>query len=101
MSDSDGDSGDASDAVDPGEVRHVADLARVALDDEEASQFAEQFVDILAYFDSLDGVPEVDREADLANVMRADEVHEGLSQGEALRNAPETVEDYFEGPRVS
>jgi aspartyl-tRNA(Asn)/glutamyl-tRNA(Gln) amidotransferase subunit C len=90
-----------SESVDPEEVRHVADLARVALEEEEATRFAEQFGDILAYFDALDEVPEVDRDADLANVMRADEVRDGLSQEEALANAPETVDGYFKGPRVS
>ena len=90
-----------SDSVDSGEVRHVADLARVALDDEEVSRFADQFGDILAYFDALDEVPEVDREADLTNVMRADDVRDSLSQEEALENAPETVDGYFKGPRVS
>ena len=89
------------DAVDPETVEHVAELARVDLTEAETERFAAQFADILDYFDTLDQVPEADFEADLANVMRADEVHEGLSQGEALRNAPETVEDYFEGPRVS
>ncbi|MFC5969941.1 Asp-tRNA(Asn)/Glu-tRNA(Gln) amidotransferase subunit GatC [Halomarina salina] len=90
-----------SDSVDPEEVRHVADLARVALDDEEVSRFADQFGDILAYFDALDEVPEVDSDADLTNVMRADDVRDGLSQEEALENAPETVDGYFKGPRVS
>jgi aspartyl-tRNA(Asn)/glutamyl-tRNA(Gln) amidotransferase subunit C len=90
-----------SEPVDPEEVRHVAGLARVALDDEEATRFAEQFGDILAYFDALDEVPEVDRDADLSNVMRADEVRDGLSQEEALANAPETVDGFFKGPRVS
>jgi aspartyl-tRNA(Asn)/glutamyl-tRNA(Gln) amidotransferase subunit C len=90
-----------SEPVDPEEVRHVAGLARVALDDQEATRFAEQFGDILAYFDALDEVPEVDRDADLSNVMRADEVRDGLSQEEALANAPETVDGFFKGPRVS
>ncbi|MFD1512384.1 Asp-tRNA(Asn)/Glu-tRNA(Gln) amidotransferase subunit GatC [Halomarina rubra] len=90
-----------SEPVDPEEVRHVADLARVALNDEEATRFAEQFGDILAYFDALDEVPAVERDADLTNVMRADDTREGLSQEEALRNAPETVDGYFKGPRVS
>ena len=88
------------DRVDDAEVRHVADLARVDLDDDEVELFAEQFADILEYFDALDEVPEVDAEADLANVMRPDEVRECLTQEEALRNAPETEDGFFKGPRV-
>ncbi|WP_121822358.1 Asp-tRNA(Asn)/Glu-tRNA(Gln) amidotransferase subunit GatC [Halostella salina] len=87
--------------VDPEEVRHVADLARVDLADEDVDRFAEQFADILGYFETLDEVPEVDRDADLVNVMREDEVRESLSQSEALANAAETDDGYFEGPNVS
>ncbi|WP_435195171.1 Asp-tRNA(Asn)/Glu-tRNA(Gln) amidotransferase subunit GatC [Natronomonas sp. EA1] len=87
--------------VDHEEVRHVASLARVALDDDEVERFAAQFDDILAYFDTLDEVPEVEREEDLANVMRPDEVREGLSQEEALANAPESEAGFFKGPKVS
>jgi aspartyl-tRNA(Asn)/glutamyl-tRNA(Gln) amidotransferase subunit C len=89
-----------SDSVDPDEVRHVAGLARVDLEEPEVERFADQFGDILAYFDALEDVPEVDREADLANVFRADEVREGLTQEEALRNATETEDGRFKGPRV-
>jgi len=87
--------------VDPEEVRHVASLARVDLDDEAADEFAEQFADILEYFETLDEVPEVEAEPDLVNVMREDEVHDGLTQEEALRNAEETEDGYFKGPNVS
>jgi len=88
-------------AVDPEEVRHVADLARVDLDESELDLFAEQFADILAAFETLDEVPEMEREPELTNVMRPDELREGLSQAEALRNAPETEDGQFKGPRVS
>jgi aspartyl-tRNA(Asn)/glutamyl-tRNA(Gln) amidotransferase subunit C len=87
--------------VDGEEVRHVAELARVDLADEEVEEFAAQFADILSYFDTLDEVPEIDTEEELVNVMRPDEVREGLTQEEALRNAAETEEGQFKGPRVS
>ena len=78
----------------------MASLARVDLDDEEADRFAEQFADILAYFETLDEVPEVESEPDLTNVMRADEVRESLSQAEALQNA-DSEDGFFKGPKVS
>ena len=87
--------------VDAAEVEHVAELARVDLDTEEADAFAAQFAEILEYFDALDEVPEVDPDEELLNVMRADEVEEGLDQAEALQNAPETEDGLFKGPRVS
>ncbi|WP_418284924.1 Asp-tRNA(Asn)/Glu-tRNA(Gln) amidotransferase subunit GatC [Halorubrum sp. DTA46] len=88
-------------AVDAEEVRHVAELARVRLDDDEVDAFADQFADILEYFEALDEVPETEREEELVNVMRADEVRDGLSQEEALSNADETEDGFFVGPRVS
>jgi len=103
-----GDGGDAdasaesvAAAVDAEEVRHVADLARVRLADEEVDEFAAQFGDILEYFEALDEVPETEREEELVNVMRPDEVEAGLSQEEALSNAEETADGYFVGPKVS
>ena len=87
--------------VDADEVQHVADLARVDLDDDEREEFAAQFADILDYFETLDAVPEVDSDPELVNVMRADEVEESLSQEEALQNAPETEDGFFKGPSVS
>ncbi|WP_336344273.1 Asp-tRNA(Asn)/Glu-tRNA(Gln) amidotransferase subunit GatC [Halalkalicoccus ordinarius] len=87
--------------VSPEEVRHVADLARIDLADEEVEEFTEQFVEILEAFETLDEVPETESEADLENVLRADEVRESLDQEEALRNAPHTEDGYFKGPRVS
>ncbi|QHS16064.1 Asp-tRNA(Asn)/Glu-tRNA(Gln) amidotransferase subunit GatC [haloarchaeon 3A1-DGR] len=97
------DAAEAADAtdVDVEDVDHVAGLARVDLEAAEREAFPEQFAEILEYFETLDEVPEFDREAELVNVMRPDEVHEGLTQSEALRNAAETEDGYFRGPRVS
>jgi aspartyl-tRNA(Asn)/glutamyl-tRNA(Gln) amidotransferase subunit C len=88
-------------AVEREAVEHVADLARVDLDAAEVERFTEQFGEILAAFEALDEVPETDREADLTNVMRPDEVREGLSQAEALQNAPDSEDGQFKGPKVS
>jgi aspartyl-tRNA(Asn)/glutamyl-tRNA(Gln) amidotransferase subunit C len=97
MSDADG----PDETVDAEAVEHVADLARVDLEPAEVERFVDQFADILGYFEALDEVPEVETEADLVNVFRPDQERDSLSQKEALRNAPETEEGYFEGPRVS
>ncbi|GGM65475.1 aspartyl-tRNA(Asn)/glutamyl-tRNA(Gln) amidotransferase subunit C [Halarchaeum rubridurum] len=87
--------------VDADEVRHVADLARVDLDDEDVGRYADQFADILDHFETLEEVPDVEAEPELVNVMRPDEVEESLDQDEALENAPETEDGFFKGPKVS
>ncbi|PSP16794.1 Asp-tRNA(Asn)/Glu-tRNA(Gln) amidotransferase GatCAB subunit C [Halobacteriales archaeon QH_10_67_13] len=89
------------DAVDPEEVKYIAELARVQLSDAEAERFTEQFADILTYFETLDEVPDFESEPELTNVMRPDDPEEGLSQEEALQNAPATEDGYFKGPPVS
>jgi aspartyl-tRNA(Asn)/glutamyl-tRNA(Gln) amidotransferase subunit C len=88
-------------AVDGEEVEHVAGLARIDLDTEERDRFAEQFVEILSAFETLDEVPETEPEPELTNVMRADEVGKSLDREAALGNAPETEDGQFKGPRVS
>jgi aspartyl-tRNA(Asn)/glutamyl-tRNA(Gln) amidotransferase subunit C len=88
-------------AVDPEEVDHVADLARVQLSEDERERFAEQFADILSYFETLDEVPETEADPELTNVMRPDEVRDSLSQEQALQNAEETEDGKFKGPKVS
>jgi len=87
--------------VDPEQVRHIADLARVELDEDESDRFADQFEEVLEYFETLEEVPEVEREPELTNVLRADEVETGLSQDDALANAADSEDGYFKGPRVS
>ncbi len=100
------DGGDAEASDDPAavpveEVHHVAELARVNVTDADAEQFASQFADILASFEALDEVPSMETTPELTNVMRADEIHEGIDREAALANAPETEDGYFKGPRVS
>jgi len=88
-------------AVDAEEVRHVADLARVDLDEAEVERFTAQFADILASFETLETVPHVEDEPELTNVMPADEERDCLTREDALSNAPETEDGFFKGPKVS
>jgi aspartyl-tRNA(Asn)/glutamyl-tRNA(Gln) amidotransferase subunit C len=91
----------STEPVDEQAVERVADLARVELEPADREAFAEQFREILGYFDTLEAVPDVESEPELVNVMRADEVEDSLSQEEALANATETESGRFKGPRVS
>jgi len=88
-------------AVDAGTVEHIAGLARVDLAAGERERFVGQFADILEYFETLDEVPAVERDPELTNVMRPDEVAESLDREAALKNAAETEDGQFKGPRVS
>lgn len=90
-----------SEFVSEDDVRHIAELARVDLSDEEVSRFVDEFSEILEYFEMLDSVPETEEPSEVYNVLRTDSVTPSLSQADALRNAEETEDGYFKGPRVS
>jgi aspartyl-tRNA(Asn)/glutamyl-tRNA(Gln) amidotransferase subunit C len=83
------------------DVRKIAKLADVGVDDGEVEEFTAQCSEILTYFEMLDALPQgagIDR--GLINIFREDEITESLSQEEALRNAAVTEDGYFKAPRV-
>ena len=83
------------------DVRKIAKLADVGVDDGELEEFTSQCSDILTYFEMLDALPQgVGIDRGLVNIFREDEVTESLSQKEALSNAAETEDGYFKAPRV-
>ncbi len=87
------------------EVRHVADLARLGLTDEEVKRMGGQLGAIL---DSIDQIGELDltdvpptaNALNLTNVLRPDEPHQELSPDSALATAPDAVDDLFAVPRI-
>lgn len=84
----------------PEEVRHVAELAKLSLSEEEVAQYAEQLSDILSYAEMLQdvdtsSVPPTPYVLPLSNVMRDDEPTPCLSNEEALANAPDSDEGFF------
>jgi aspartyl-tRNA(Asn)/glutamyl-tRNA(Gln) amidotransferase subunit C len=82
------------------DVRHVAMLARLGLEPGEEDYYADQLSGILTHIDRLREV-DTDRIAPTAQVvplrnrMREDRVQIGLTQEQALANAPETKDGYF------
>ncbi len=87
------------------QVEHVAQLARLALSDEEKQRLTEQLNAILTYMEQLNEVPTENVEPtthvlDLVNVFRDDLVRQTLSADAALANAPETAQHFFVVPRI-
>lgn len=87
------------------EVEHIAELAKLALTEEEREVFARQLSSILEYFQALQaldtkGIPPTAQVIALKNVMRADEVTPCLSPEEALANAPQAEKGYFKVPTI-
>ena len=87
------------------EVRHLADLARIDLDDTELDQLAPQLSVILTSVASIadvadDDVPPTSHALPLTNVFRDDVVVPGLSAEEALAAAPAVEQQRFAVPRI-
>lgn len=82
------------------EVRHVAELAKLELSDEEVDLFAEQLSAILDYAEQIQGidtssVPPTPYVLPLHNVMADDTVGKCLPNGAALANAADSRDGYF------
>jgi aspartyl-tRNA(Asn)/glutamyl-tRNA(Gln) amidotransferase subunit C len=82
------------------ELRHVADLARLGLRDDELAALASELSSILEYIDQLEqldtaAIPPTAQVGELVDVMRDDEVGPSLDVEEALRNAPARDGAYF------
>lgn len=87
------------------EVRKVARLARLELPEDDLPRMAEQLNRILGYVDQLqqvdtEGVEPLAHPLPVQNVFRDDEPVPSLPPGEALKNAPNRVGDYFAVPAV-
>ena len=88
-----------------GEVRHLADLARIDLSDAELDHLAPQLAVILDSIKSIsevaaDDIPPTSHPMPLTNVFRADVVRPGLTAQEALSGAPQVEGQRFAVPRI-
>lgn len=81
-------------------VRSIAELAKLELNDGEASMYAEQLSAILEYFESLQQVDTSQVEATasvlpLKNILRPDAAEPPLSPADAIANAPDSDDNQF------
>lgn len=86
-------------------VERIADLARLALSDEEVALYQEQLSAILEYFERLqeldtEAIPPTATVLPLRSVMRADESQLPFSREDILANAPAVEEGCFKVPAV-
>jgi aspartyl-tRNA(Asn)/glutamyl-tRNA(Gln) amidotransferase subunit C len=87
-------------------VRHLARLARLELNDQEVSQFADQLTSVIDYNMTLlgeadvAGVEPTAQTTGLVNRWREDVVKPSLSVAEALSQAPRQGNGLFEVPAV-
>lgn len=87
------------------EVEHIADLARLALSEDEIERFRAQLSAILEHAAALqrldtEAVPPTAHVLGVTNVMRPDSVAPSLPAEDVLANAPSRRDDYFCVPPV-
>lgn len=76
------------------QVEHIAELAKLALTDEEKERYRVQLSAILDYADTLqrldlDGVPPMSHAVALTNITREDESAAAFARDVILANAPD------------
>jgi aspartyl-tRNA(Asn)/glutamyl-tRNA(Gln) amidotransferase subunit C len=87
------------------EVRHIANLARMNLTDDELELYRKQLSAILDYFKQLEELetedipPTANVSAD-QNLLRVDQPNPSLSPQELLDNAPEKDDHLFQVPPI-
>jgi aspartyl-tRNA(Asn)/glutamyl-tRNA(Gln) amidotransferase subunit C len=87
------------------EVEHIANLARLALNQEDKIRYRDQLSDILDYFAQLEavdttGIPPTSSVLPTQTPLRKDEPQPCLDPNELFRNAPDTETDQFRVPPV-
>jgi aspartyl-tRNA(Asn)/glutamyl-tRNA(Gln) amidotransferase subunit C len=90
------------------EVRRVAELANLALTDEEIGRMAHDLDGILSHIDKLNELDTADVEpmtqvlydAEETATLREDHERPPLSNADALANAPAAGAGYFKVPKV-
>jgi aspartyl-tRNA(Asn)/glutamyl-tRNA(Gln) amidotransferase subunit C len=88
------------------DIKHLANLARLELTDEEIAAYEAEFADILAYIDQLKEVDISDDKpiegAVVRNVFREDEnpVESGINKDTLLDEAPNTHNGYVKVQKI-
>ena len=87
------------------EVKHVANLAKLNLSEEELSRFPGQLDTILSYVAKLDSLDTTDvvpttHAFSINNAFREDKVQESLTRNEALANGPHVNDEAFVVPKI-
>lgn len=87
------------------EVEHIANLARLALTEEEKERFRQQLSAVLEYAARLqeldtEAIPPTATVLPLRNIMRPDEPRPPAPQADILANAPNTEENCFKVPAI-
>lgn len=87
------------------QVKHVANLARLAITEEETEKFTKQLDAIITFAEQLneldtENIEPTSHVLDMKNVLREDIPQKGLPQQEVLKNAPEHQDGQIKVPSI-
>jgi len=94
-----------SETISINDVKHIATLARLKFDDQEAEKLKNDLNSILGYVDKLNeldtsNVEPTSHALDIYTVTRPDVTEPSLTNEDALANAPQSGNAHFKVPKV-
>jgi aspartyl-tRNA(Asn)/glutamyl-tRNA(Gln) amidotransferase subunit C len=92
-------------SVTPEQVRHIANLARISMSEEELERFVPELNNILGWVEQLgevdtEGVEPLTAVIEQKLRLRDDKVTDGNCRDEILANAPDAEHGFFAVPKV-
>jgi aspartyl-tRNA(Asn)/glutamyl-tRNA(Gln) amidotransferase subunit C len=92
-------------SIDANTVKHVANLARLNITDDEVTGYVDQLSEILGLMDQLNSLPTEDvapmtHAVEMAMPARDDEVVNGDSRDTLLACAPDSEQGHFRVPKI-
>ena len=92
-------------SLDQDEVRKIAFLARIKIEDAELEPLADELNSIIGWVEQLgevdtDGVQPMTSVAEMLAPQRPDQVTDGNVTEKVLANAPDRVKDFYAVPKV-
>jgi len=96
--------GASGNSVSAEDVRKIARLSRLHVEDEQLSGLADELNGILGWIEQLgevdvEGVAPMTSAVDMRAPMRADEITDGGKRDDVLKNAPKKDDGFFVVPR--
>ncbi|PLT28606.1 Asp-tRNA(Asn)/Glu-tRNA(Gln) amidotransferase subunit GatC [Peribacillus deserti] len=87
------------------QVKHVANLARLAITDEETETLTKELDAIITFAEQLnelntENVEPTSHVLEMKNVLREDEAAKGLPIKEVLKNAPDSKDGHIRVPSI-
>jgi len=92
-------------SVSKDEIKNIAKLAKLNLNEAEINEFTGDMNKILNYMDKLneldtDNIRPLSNPLETYNVLREDELKSSLDREDALKNAPGRNDEFFRVPKV-